>query len=125
VSVGHAPGGMLPPWTEADESRYQHILDHIRTCDACTFIDANDDAATCPTFDALIDGWASVLSRWPHLAPAVVAPVRRVADGSAPVLDVCVCSRTDRLRGLGNSVVPAQAEAALRLLWWRAFGEWL
>jgi hypothetical protein len=36
----------------------------------------------------------------------------------------CECNRNDRLRGLGNSVVIDQAETALRLLWWDAFGEW-
>lgn len=57
--------------------------------------------------------WAEVLDRWPHLAPA--QPVlRRVADGVPGWLDG---ARADRLRCLGNAVVPAQAELAWRLLW--------
>jgi hypothetical protein len=37
----------------------------------------------------------------------------------------CDCHRGDRLRGLGNSVCTAQAATSLRILWWRAFGEWV
>jgi len=62
-------------------------------------------------------GWAAYLERYPDLAPAVESPLRRGADGSK--------ARLDRLRGLGNAVVPDQAEWALRLLWHRAFGVFL
>lgn len=50
------------------------------------------------------DGWADVLARAPGLEPAV----RRMADGLA--------DRVDRLRMLGNGVVPLQAAYALRTL---------
>lgn len=57
------------------------------------------------------DAWAAVLAADPTLAPAVEPEVRGVADGAAP--------RVDRLRALGNAVVPAQAALAWRLLWSR------
>lgn len=53
------------------------------------------------------DGWADYLSRWPGLEPAI----RRGPDGIAGWVD-----RIDRLRALGNAVVPAQAELAFRVL---------
>ena len=55
------------------------------------------------------DGWREVLSRVPELEPAF----RRVADGLASRLDI---ARVDRLRMLGNGVVPLEAAYALRTL---------
>ncbi|WP_082909665.1 DNA cytosine methyltransferase [Sinorhizobium glycinis] len=55
------------------------------------------------------DGWRAVLERAPELEPAF----RRMADGLASRLDI---ARVDRLRMLGNGVVPLQAAYAIRTL---------
>lgn len=55
------------------------------------------------------DGWREVLVRAPELEPAF----RRVADGLASRIDI---ARVDRLRMLGNGVVPLEAGYALRTL---------
>lgn len=56
-----------------------------------------------------IDGWHAALERAPELEPAIC----RVADGLASRLDI---DRVDRLRLLGNGVVPLVAAYALRTL---------
>ena len=69
---------------------------------------------TWPPGPADTDAWARVLAIRPDLAPATPQPeVRGVAHGSAGSLDL---SRADKLRLLGNAVVPAQAELAFRIL---------
>lgn len=45
-----------------------------------------------------------------------------LADGLGAGVDVCVCSRSDRIRCAGNGVVPAQAAIAFRVLLHRALG---
>jgi DNA (cytosine-5)-methyltransferase 1 len=63
------------------------------------------------------DGWRRALECRPDLAPATKSPLRGVADGVAGRMGN---TRAHELRLLGNGVVPAQAEAAFRLLAARA-----
>ena len=68
-----------------------------------------DSPPPWPPGPAERDRWDALLARWPDLDPAIAQPsIRRAFDGSA--------SRVERLRALGNAVVPAQAAAAWRLL---------
>lgn len=57
------------------------------------------------------DEWRRILERDPGLAPAAQPDLRGVAHG--------LPSRLDRLRALGNAVVPAQARLAFVELWER------
>jgi DNA (cytosine-5)-methyltransferase 1 len=59
------------------------------------------------------DEWARILAERPDLAPAVESPLRGMADG--------LPNRMDRLRALGNGVVPAVAAAAFRELLRRTY----
>lgn len=54
--------------------------------------------------------WQTILTRNPHLAPAVESGFRVLADGLAVVVDE---ARADQLRCVGNGVVPLCAAVAL------------
>jgi DNA (cytosine-5)-methyltransferase 1 len=103
--------------------------------------DGTDELPPWPPGPAERDRWDAILSRWPDLAPALAnaengharmsrrgqstrrstkgdapeSPLRGVADGIPAGVDRCL-SRTDRLRLLGNAVVPAQAAHAITIL---------
>jgi hypothetical protein len=65
-----------------------------------------DAISLFPPGPADIDGWRRALAHSPHLEPAV----RRMADGVAARLDLAGphAARVERLRLLGNGVVPLQ-----------------
>jgi site-specific DNA-cytosine methylase len=87
-----------------------------------SFDEGADERATWPPGPE--DDWTDVPA-W--LLPAIekhdttTSPqsvLRRVADGtSESLVGAAQLFRADKLRALGNSVVPAQAEAAFRFLW--------
>lgn len=66
------------------------------------------------------DAWSRVLAVRPDLAPALKPPHGRVADELSDRLDRAMSNRTQRLRALGNAVVPAQAALAFATLLRRA-----
>lgn len=82
-----------------------------------TFVEwpgGNSFPALYPPGPSDIDSWRRVLAHSPHLEPAV----RRMADGVAARLDLSGphAARIERLRMLGNGVVPLEAAYALRTL---------
>ena len=59
------------------------------------------------------DLWRAIVADAPHLAPAIEPGFRGVVDGLAYVVDE---HRADRLRAIGNGVVPLQAAIAFHAL---------
>ena len=72
------------------------------------FDDTRWSGSLFPPGPADRDLWARVLAETPEAQPALC----KLADGSTAWLD----GRTDRLRALGNGVVPLQAAVAFRVL---------
>ena len=68
-----------------------------------------------PPGPSKLDQWSKVLEARPDLAPAI-PKVRGVDDGLPDWVDRVQRFRKERLRALGNAVVPAQGAAALREL---------
>jgi DNA (cytosine-5)-methyltransferase 1 len=62
-----------------------------------------------PPGPAELDLWRGILERYPDLSPSTESRVRGVAHG--------VADRVDRLRMLGNGVVPLEAAYAFLTLW--------
>ena len=73
---------------------------------------ARHASAAFPPGPGDTDAWADILAERPELAPALEPAIRGVADGVAGALE----HRTQRLRLLGNGVVPLAAAVAFRTL---------
>lgn len=65
--------------------------------------------------------WGEIIRNFPEFAPATESPVCGMADGVAERLDEC---RPQRLRCIGNGVVPLQAATAFVVLAGRAGMRW-
>ncbi|MGO4338992.1 DNA cytosine methyltransferase [Labrys sp. KB_33_2] len=74
-----------------------------------SLLQQDDGIGLFPPGPGDLDGWREVLARAPELEPSL----RRVADGLASGLDD---ARIERLRMLGNGVVPLEAAYAVRTL---------
>lgn len=75
--------------------------------------------APWPPGPADIDGWRAYLAEYPDLVPAIESAIRGGAYGLAGGVVESVADRADRLRLLGNGVVPEQAAAAFAELYGR------
>jgi DNA (cytosine-5)-methyltransferase 1 len=73
------------------------------------------NAGTWPPAPNDRERWSAILTKYPEFAPAIERPIRGVVDG--------IPARMDRLRALGNGVVPLVAATAWRELMQRIGGE--
>lgn len=74
---------------------------------------AGQSGGVFPPGPGELDRWRAILARHPELAPATEPAVRGMADGMASQLGL---TRAQKLRMLGNGVVPQQAALAWRIL---------
>ncbi|PPQ42148.1 hypothetical protein CKO39_18330 [Rhodopseudomonas palustris] len=106
----HGAGLALDRGIGGDARSQCAAAERIRGAVGCS----DDHPALYPPGPSDLDGWRRVLAHSPDLEPAV----RRMADGVAARLDLSGphAARVERLRMLGNGVMPLQAAYAVRTL---------
>lgn len=95
--------------TQHSSSSYKHIVEPNEGRWRPHDVNAGGGVGLFPPGPSDLSSWRDTLERAPELEPAF----RRVADGLATRLDI---ARVDRLRMLGNGVVPLEAAYAFRTL---------
>ena len=100
-----ASTGSLGRWQGAKEPKTLRAVHQDTRNINFTDRPSNEGLSDFPPGPADLDAWREVLGIDPSLEPAIC----RMADGMAP--------RVDRLRMLGNGVVPLQAAYAFLCLW--------
>lgn len=116
-SIGSGIGGWQPEGTAGDDCRERHV-GHADGAGlprrSQPYREGGYERPAWPPGPADTDAWAAVLAERPDLAPAVESTLRDVAHGLAG--GMAGLSRSQRLRILGNGVVPRTAALAYRTL---------